>query len=152
MTFKHMSFVFWTLLIGLSSTAQAEPRTFDKTSWISLASQTCASQAPNNPQVAALDLSREHLNYSCHCVAKSMLTILPVSERNQLMEQMRTRRNLQQTGQRIFANPDIKKTVASCAASYYWNWSLIGSDFIKLSKNKHLRYHLSARFITKKFL
>lgn len=121
MTFKHMSFVFWTLLIGLSSTAQAEPRTFDKTSWISLASQTCASQAPNNPQVAALDLSREHLNYSCHCVAKSMLTILPVSERNQLMEQMRTRRNLQQTGQRIFANPDIKKTVASCAASYYWN-------------------------------
>lgn len=123
MTLKHMSFILWLLVAGLTSTgtAHAEPRPFDKASWVTLASQTCTSQAPSNPQVAALDLSREHLNYSCHCVAQSMLTILPVSERNQLMEQMRTRRNLQQAGQRIFANPEVKKTVASCAASYYWN-------------------------------
>ena len=123
MILKKMSFVLWALLIGFIYTgaAQAEPRPFDKASWMTLASQTCATQAPSNPQVAALDLSHEHLNYSCHCVAQSMLTILPVSERNQLMAQMRTKRNLQQTGQRIFANPEVKKTVASCAASYYWN-------------------------------
>jgi hypothetical protein len=123
MALKRMSFILWALPMTLIhvGAAQAEPRPFDRASWMTLASQTCATQAPSNPQVAALDLSHEHLNYSCHCVAKNMLAILPVAERNQLMEQMRTRRNLQQAGQRIFANPEVKKTVASCAASYYWN-------------------------------
>lgn len=107
--------------VAAIQTAQAEPRIFNTSEWVALASQTCTTQAPRNQQVAALDLSQAQLSHSCRCVARNMLTILPLTERVKLMTQMHAKRNLQQTAKQMFANPDVKKAVVSCAASYYWS-------------------------------
>lgn len=116
-----IAFAALTFCLVASSAASAQPRPFDKANWVSLATQTCMSQAPRNAQVAALDLSHDQLSYSCRCVARDMLTVLPIGERMALMDQIQSGRGLQQAGQRLFANSAVKKTIASCAASYYWN-------------------------------
>lgn len=106
----------------LITTAQAAPRTFSNSTWIELASQTCISQAPQNEAVSAMRLTAPQLRYSCRCVAMDMIDILPTAERLQLIEQMQSRRNLQQAGQNMLRNPRVKAAIASCsAASYVWS-------------------------------
>lgn len=106
----------------LTSSAMAGPRTFDNSTWIDLASQTCVRQAPQNEAVSALKLTSSQLRYSCRCVAMDMIDILPTAERARLIEQMQARRNLQQTGESMMRNPRVKAAIASCsAASYIWS-------------------------------
>ncbi|WP_133619615.1 hypothetical protein [Hydromonas duriensis] len=112
-----------TLLLCLSMfDARAEPRVFDKATWIELASQTCIREAPHSRTVSALHMNDKQIRYSCRCVAKDMLTILPTEERLRLMQQMQTQHNLQQIEQQMLKNPKIKSSIAECSAASYW-WS-----------------------------
>ncbi len=87
--------------------------------WVSLASQTCVTQAPSNRTIAALRMGQDQLNFSCRCVARDMLNILSSKEREDLLHQMRQRQNLQAVGERMFERSEVKNSALACSAAYY---------------------------------
>jgi hypothetical protein len=101
--------------------AQPQSQPFDTAAWLNLSSQTCLQQAPRTAAVQALNLSAGQLKYSCNCLAKDLLGVLPVNERTQLLQEMRARKNMQQTGERLMNNPQVKKVALACSAASWWN-------------------------------
>lgn len=87
--------------------------------WISLASQTCVAQAPNNRYIASLRMEPNQLSFSCRCVARDMLNILSSKEREDLLRQIRQRQNLQAVGERMFERAEVKNSALTCSAAYY---------------------------------
>ena len=105
----------WTL-----STLTAPARADEvQTAWLSLATQTCVTQAPSNRQISLLNMSAEQLRFSCRCVARDMLDILSVRERDELIRQMRQRHNLPAVGEKMFERSEVKNSALACSAAYY---------------------------------
>lgn len=106
------------LVVNLS--AQAQAQSFDKATWVNLATQTCIQQAPQNAAVQALSLSAPELRDNCRCVATDMLTVLPLKERQQLLQSMVAKRNLQQIGERLMAKYEVKQAVLACRVATWF--------------------------------
>ncbi|MFZ1891805.1 MAG: hypothetical protein WAU37_06425 [Formosimonas sp.] len=107
------------LLLALLLSSPSHAEEFNRSEWLTLASQVCLIQAPKTPEIVALHMSQAQLNYNCRCLANDMVRILPLSERTQLMQQLRNQRNLEQTGKRMMNNPRIKQAAVSCSAAYW---------------------------------
>ncbi len=101
----------------LPVTADADEMTSE---WMHLGTQTCVAQAPSSPYIAKLNLGQEQLQYSCRCVVKDMVTLLPENERASLLRQMRQKQNLQAVGEKMFERPAVKNAVLMCSAAYFW--------------------------------
>ncbi|MGL4768506.1 MAG: hypothetical protein ACRCV6_10585 [Formosimonas sp.] len=108
------------LALTLSLSAQAQTSN-DNNTWVSVAAQTCIQQAPRNSAVQALNLNARQLRNNCTCVARDMLTILPASERQNLMRSMLAQRNLQQVGEHMMNKSEVKKAVLACSAMAWWD-------------------------------
>ena len=103
----------WALLLVAFPVAAQD----HESEWVSLATQTCVSQAPNNPYIASMKMGGEQLRYSCDCVARDMLTILPRQERDSLLWHMRQNRNIQAVGEKMFERPAVKKSALAASAA-----------------------------------
>ena len=116
-----MRFFALSALLSLMSHAFAQMESFDKKAWLALATQTCIKQAPQNAWVQSLNLNSAQLRYSCRCVADDMLTLLPLKERQQLMQSMKNQRNVQQVSAHIMSRSEVKQAALACSAAAWWN-------------------------------
>ena len=91
-----------------------------KNDWMGLATQTCVAQAPNNAYISKLNMGRNQLQYSCQCVARDMMKLLPENERTSLLRQMRQKQNMQAVGERMFERAEVKNAALMCSAAFYW--------------------------------